>query len=77
MIKESYRVLKDNRVLSILPFHFSNYRNKGGNKKILNNCNLIDGTGSEIKRNVHIGVKNKKIVFIENKITNKDFRLNI
>ncbi len=33
MIKESYRVLKDNVVLSILPFHFSNYRDKGGNKK--------------------------------------------
>jgi ubiquinone/menaquinone biosynthesis C-methylase UbiE len=33
MIKESHRVLKDNGVLSILPFHFSNYRDKSGKKK--------------------------------------------
>lgn len=33
MIKESHRVLKDNGVLSILAFHFSNYRDKSGNKK--------------------------------------------
>lgn len=39
---------------------------------LLNNCNLIDGTGSEIKKNVHIGVKNKKIVFIENKVINNE-----
>jgi ubiquinone/menaquinone biosynthesis C-methylase UbiE len=33
MIKESHRVLKNNGILSILPFHFSNFRDKNGNKK--------------------------------------------
>jgi mannitol/fructose-specific phosphotransferase system IIA component (Ntr-type) len=33
MIKESHRVLKTNGILSILPFHFSNFRDKSGNKK--------------------------------------------
>jgi ubiquinone/menaquinone biosynthesis C-methylase UbiE len=33
MIKESHRVLKSNGILSILPFHLSNFRDKNGNKK--------------------------------------------
>lgn len=33
MIKESHRVLKDNGILSILPFHLTNFRDKSGRKK--------------------------------------------
>lgn len=33
MIKESHRVLKENGILSILPFHLTNFRDKSGCKK--------------------------------------------
>lgn len=33
MIKESHRVLKENGILSILPFHLTNFRDKSGYKK--------------------------------------------
>lgn len=33
ILKESHRVLKGNGILSVLPFHLSNYRDKNGNKK--------------------------------------------
>jgi len=38
---------------------------------LLINGNLIDGTGSLIKKNVCIGIKNKKITFIEKMIDEK------
>lgn len=33
---------------------------------LLINCNLIDGTGSQINKDICIGIKDKRIAFIEN-----------
>lgn len=42
MFKETNRVLKSNGILSILPFHLSNFRDKNGNKKKYKTDQLIN-----------------------------------
>lgn len=42
LLKEANRVLKDNGILSILPFHLSNFRDRNGNKKKYNINQLIN-----------------------------------